>query len=150
MWLTVTDCHSVVTDRSSDCGLLFLATVRAGVFGISSGGRGGGGRGGGGEVKFHAGPTGLPLCSTTAPWVPKTANSRRPCPAVREPPHESKQKRSSTSTYVFPAMAYGCQTWPLTKALIKKLETSQRAMERKMLNVKLKDRIRNTIIRQMT
>ena len=38
----------------------------------------------------------------------------------------------------------------LTKALVKKLETSQRAMERRMLNVKLKDRIRNTIIRERT
>ena len=49
-----------------------------------------------------------------------------------------------------PAMAYGCQTWSATKALVKKLETSQRAMERKLLNVKLKDRIRITIIRQRT
>ena len=36
------------------------------------------------------------------------------------------------------------------KVLVKKLETSQRAMERKMLNVKLKDGIRNTINRQRT
>ena len=34
------------------------------------------------------------------------------------------------------------------KALVKKLETSLRAIERKMLNVKLTDRIRNTTIRQ--
>ena len=47
-------------------------------------------------------------------------------------------------------MTYGCQTWSLTKALVKKLETSQRAIERKLLNVKLKYRIRNTIIRQRT
>ena len=47
-------------------------------------------------------------------------------------------------------MTYGCQTRSLTKALVKKLETSQRAMERKMLIVKLKDRIRYTIIRQRT
>ena len=47
-------------------------------------------------------------------------------------------------------MTYGCQTWSLTKALVKKLETSQQAMERRMLNVKLKDRIRNTTIRQRT
>ena len=49
-----------------------------------------------------------------------------------------------------PAMTYGCQTWSLTRALVKKFETSQRAMERKMLNVKLKDRIRNTITRRRT
>ena len=47
-----------------------------------------------------------------------------------------------------PSMTYRCQTWALTKALVQKLETSERAMERRMLNVKLKDRIRNTIIRQ--
>ena len=47
-------------------------------------------------------------------------------------------------------MTYGCQTWSLTTALVKKLETSQRSMERKMLNVKLKDRIRNIINRQRT
>ena len=45
-------------------------------------------------------------------------------------------------------MTYGCQT--LSKALVKKLETSQRATERRMLNVKLKDRIRNITIRQRT
>ena len=57
-------------------------------------------------------------------------------------------KRKLFNQCVLPAMTYGCQTWSLTKALIKKLETSQRAMERKMLNVKLKDKIRNIIIRQ--
>ena len=36
------------------------------------------------------------------------------------------------------------------KTLVEKLETSQRATERKMLNVKLKDRLRYTIIRQRT
>ena len=59
-------------------------------------------------------------------------------------------KRKIFNQCVLPAMTYGCQTWSLTKALAKKLETSQRAMERRMLNVKLKDRIRNTIIRQRT
>ena len=36
------------------------------------------------------------------------------------------------------------------KSIVKKLETSQRAMERRMLKVKLEDRIRNTTIRQRT
>ena len=62
----------------------------------------------------------------------------------------TSQKRKVFNQCVLPAMTYGCQTWSLTKALVKKLETSQRAMERKMLNVKLKDRIRNTNIRQRT
>ena len=51
-------------------------------------------------------------------------------------------KRKAFNNCVLPTMTYGCQTWSLTKALVKKLETSQRAMERKMLNVKLKDSIR--------
>ena len=59
-------------------------------------------------------------------------------------------KRKVFNQCVLPAVTYGCQTWSLTKALVKKLETSQRAMERRMLNVKLKDRIRNTSIRQRT
>ena len=59
-------------------------------------------------------------------------------------------KRKVFNQCVLPAMTYGCQTWSLTKALVKKLETSQRAMERRMLNVKLTDRIRNTTTRQRT
>ena len=59
-------------------------------------------------------------------------------------------KRKVFNQCVLPEMAYVCKTWCLVKTLLKKLETSQRAMERKMLNVKLQDRIRNTIIRQRT
>ena len=59
-------------------------------------------------------------------------------------------KRKVFNQCVLPAMTYGCQTWSLTKALVKKLETSQRAMERRMFNVKLKDGIRNTTIRHRT
>ena len=59
-------------------------------------------------------------------------------------------KRKVFNQCVLPVMIYGCQTWSLTKALVKKLETSRRAMERRMLNVKLKDRIRNAAIRQRT
>ena len=47
-------------------------------------------------------------------------------------------KRKVFNQCVLPAMTYGRQTWSLAKALVKKLETSQRTMERKMLNVKLK------------
>ena len=51
---------------------------------------------------------------------------------------------------VLPAMTYGCQTRSLTKAFVKKLETSLRTTERQLLTVKLKDRICNTIIRLQT
>ena len=68
----------------------------------------------------------------------------------RHLPVSLKRKVFKFNQCVLPAMTYGCQTWSLTKALVKKLETSQRDMERRMLNVKLKDRIRNTTIRQRT
>ena len=50
-------------------------------------------------------------------------------------------KRKVFNQCVLPAMTYGCKTWPLTKALVKKLETSQRANESRMLNAKLKKNI---------
>ena len=37
-------------------------------------------------------------------------------------------------------MTYGCQTCLLTKAMGQKLRTAQRAMERKMLKLKIKDK----------
>ena len=39
---------------------------------------------------------------------------------------------------VLPSMTYGCQTWSLSKAMGQKLRIAQRAMERKMLNLKIK------------
>ncbi|GFO36609.1 endonuclease-reverse transcriptase [Plakobranchus ocellatus] len=47
-------------------------------------------------------------------------------------------------------MTYGCQTWTLNKQLCHKLQTAQRAMERKMLNIRLKDRIPTIEIRKKT
>ncbi|GFO00650.1 LOW QUALITY PROTEIN: endonuclease-reverse transcriptase [Plakobranchus ocellatus] len=47
-------------------------------------------------------------------------------------------------------MTYGCQTWILNKQPCHKLQTVQRAMERKMLNIKLKDRVTTTGIRKKT
>ena len=58
-------------------------------------------------------------------------------------------KRKVFNQCVLPAMTYGYQTWSLTKALVNILKTSQRAMERLIID-KLKDRIRNTIISQRT
>ena len=51
---------------------------------------------------------------------------------------------------VLPSMTYGCQTWSLTKAMGKKLRTAQRAMERKMLKLKIKDKVPYTEIRKRT
>ena len=49
-----------------------------------------------------------------------------------------------------PTMTYGCQMWSLTKATTQRLRTAQRAMERKMLKAKLKDKIPCREIRAKT
>lgn len=51
---------------------------------------------------------------------------------------------------VLPVMTYGAKTWTLTVGLVHKLKVTQRAMERAMLGVPLKDRIRNEVIWQRT
>ena len=51
---------------------------------------------------------------------------------------------------ILPIMTYGCQTWSLTKELSSKLQTTQRSMERKMLNIRLQDKVPCTTIRQKT
>jgi hypothetical protein len=51
---------------------------------------------------------------------------------------------------VLPVMTYGTETWPLTMGLIRRLNVTQRAMERAMLGVFLCVRIRNDEIRKRT
>ena len=51
---------------------------------------------------------------------------------------------------VLPTMTYGCQTWSLNKQTTNKLRTAQRAMERKMLDLKLQDKIPCSEIRKRT
>ncbi|KAL0852521.1 hypothetical protein ABMA27_017001 [Loxostege sticticalis] len=51
---------------------------------------------------------------------------------------------------VLPVMTYGTETWSLTMGIIRKLKVTQRAMERAMLGVSLRDRIRNEEIRRRT
>ena len=51
---------------------------------------------------------------------------------------------------VLPVMTYGTETWSFTMGLISKLKIAQRAMERAMLGVSLRDRIRNEEIRRRT
>ncbi|CAH2211469.1 jg22874 [Pararge aegeria aegeria] len=47
-------------------------------------------------------------------------------------------------------MTYGSETWSLTMGLIRRLRVTQRAMERAMLGVSLRDQIRNEEIRRRT
>ncbi|GFR84769.1 endonuclease-reverse transcriptase [Elysia marginata] len=51
---------------------------------------------------------------------------------------------------ILPTMTYGCQTWSLTKIIGNKLKVAQRAMERKILGIKIKDKIPCKNIRQQT
>ncbi|CAH2232713.1 jg5337 [Pararge aegeria aegeria] len=47
-------------------------------------------------------------------------------------------------------MTYASKTWSLTMGLIRRLRVNQRAMERAMLGVSLRDQIRNEEIRRRT
>ena len=58
-----------------------------------------------------------------------------------------------TSVYnqcVLPVMTYACETWTLTAGLVHRLKVAQRAMERSMLGISLRDKIRNQDIRHRT
>lgn len=59
-------------------------------------------------------------------------------------------KRKVYDTCILPVSTYGLETMSLTKKSAKKLETTQRAMERNMLGVSLRDKIRNTELRRRT
>ena len=47
-------------------------------------------------------------------------------------------------------MAYGCQKWPLTKDIVKKMVVCQKKKERKMLGLKQIARIPDSTIRERT
>ena len=49
-----------------------------------------------------------------------------------------------------PVITYGTETWSLTMGLLRRLRITQRAMERAMLGVSLRDRLRNEYIRKRT
>ena len=54
------------------------------------------------------------------------------------------------NTVILPAMTYGAETWSLTKCQKEKLAVAQRSMERLMLNITRKDKIRNKVVRSKT
>jgi hypothetical protein len=59
-------------------------------------------------------------------------------------------KKKLFNQCILPVMTYGCQTWVLTKAQLRRLQVTQRKMERLMLGVTLLDKIRNSSIRKKT
>lgn len=51
---------------------------------------------------------------------------------------------------ILPAVTYGCETWVLTNRIKHKLEVHQRAIERRILGISLRDRKTNQWIREKT
>lgn len=51
---------------------------------------------------------------------------------------------------IFPALLYGCQTWSMTERQKLALRVCQRRMERKILHISLRERIRNDDLRRRT
>lgn len=50
-------------------------------------------------------------------------------------------------TCIIPTLTYGSQTWSLTKKQAQKIQVCQRKMERKILEIKLQDKVRNEELR---
>ena len=59
-------------------------------------------------------------------------------------------KRKVFNQCVLPVMTYGAETLTLTKKSINKLQVTQRAMERAILGISLRDKIQNNEIRRRT
>lgn len=51
---------------------------------------------------------------------------------------------------IIPVLGYAAETWPLTKELMDKIGKAERRMERALLGIRLKDKIRNSDIRKNT
>ena len=49
---------------------------------------------------------------------------------------------------VLTVLTYGSQTWSLTKSQTKKIQVCQRKMERKILDIKIKDKVKNEEVRK--
>jgi hypothetical protein len=59
-------------------------------------------------------------------------------------------KRQAFEQCVLPTITYAAETWSLTKQIIHRLQVTQRAMERAMLGISLRDHIPNVEIRRRT
>lgn len=59
-------------------------------------------------------------------------------------------KRKVYNQCILPVLTYGAETLTFTKKTIHKIGVAQRAMERSMLGISLKDRVPNETIRQRT
>ena len=62
----------------------------------------------------------------------------------------TKLKTKAMNICLAPCLTYACQTWPLKKSHLHKIQICQRSLERSYMNIKLKDKIKNTTIREKT
>ena len=65
-------------------------------------------------------------------------------------PHVNIPQHLKAKVYnqcVLPVLTYGCETWPLTKKTIQLIAVSQRHMERKMMGIRLQDKVSNINLR---
>lgn len=69
---------------------------------------------------------------------------------LRDPKISINLKRTVYNTCVLPVSTYGLETTTLTRSTANKLRICQRAMERAMLGISLRDKIRNEEIRMRT
>ncbi|KAG6448149.1 hypothetical protein O3G_MSEX005337 [Manduca sexta] len=61
-----------------------------------------------------------------------------------------KEKRKLYNTCIVPCLIYGCQTWALTDSLTNKIKVCQNGIERSVIGVKRKDKIRLKEIKNKT
>ncbi|PZC84828.1 hypothetical protein B5X24_HaOG203818 [Helicoverpa armigera] len=59
-------------------------------------------------------------------------------------------KKIVMDSVILPCLTYGCQTWSYDVKTRNKIQTTQRRLERSYLGIKLKDKIRNSVIRKRT
>ena len=59
-------------------------------------------------------------------------------------------KKIVMDSEILPCLTYGCQTWTFDLKTKNKIQTTQRRMERSYLGIKLKDKVRNVVIRKKT
>ncbi|KAJ4442626.1 hypothetical protein ANN_04215 [Periplaneta americana] len=73
-----------------------------------------------------------------------------PADGIRHLPENLKLRSGVMNSCILPVLLYGAQTWSLTERERDMLRKCQREMERRMLNITLRYRLRNEDIRSQT
>ncbi|XP_062532931.1 uncharacterized protein LOC134201702 [Bombyx mori] len=61
-----------------------------------------------------------------------------------------KDKRKIFNSCILPCLTYGCQTWALTEKLTNKIQVCQNSIERSVIGVKRRDKVRLSEIKRLT